>query len=367
MHRLFDERRDWGGGFNLPEFSRIRAGLQLSVRQVIEYRQANPRGMLGPHLLVDLLMNLNISLGYELDFYVSRVEAVALNRCVPLKMTSAWNRGRVFDKGVFYVRPRQQARLREVVIATTDSFDLKDFQANWRTYDPVRVMYHPMTDLNLTVPDGYQTFDGEGVAVFTVNVPMLAAQYYLWRKERQRMDEAYGSRTVEQFLQEVPLPNMLYTQTDIAVMNRLMCKFFGLPVAQSQPRHPFALAKWDDRLDRAQEQILSLLLPKRLDIDTLLARIPTVFARNYHEIIRLPEAAFTKQIQWAILLARLPLLAFLVIQNKRFENERNRHFLNRLRLYLRVVEYDRTLQAALPKTDFDNAMSIIEHGIWPFL
>lgn len=366
MHRLFNARNDAGGALDNPEFQRVRAGLQHSIAQVVGYRQANTRSMHGSHLLVRLLMNLNISLGYELEFYIARVEAIALNKSIPLKMTSSYHRGEVFE-GVFYSKFGHRGGLREVIVATTDSFDVRDMEINWRSYQPVKVLSHPLTDLNLTVPDGSVNIPGEGVAVITVNIPMLAAQYYLWRKERRHLDEQYSARTVEQFLMEVPLPNMLYSHVDIAVVNRMICLYFDMPVAVSRPRHPFALVPWDRTLDRVLRMWLDKLIPRRYDFDTMLHRMPVVSADSYHEIIRLPEQSYTRQIQWAMLLAYLPLIAFMVVQNERIHNPRNQHFLNRIRLYLRVTEYDRTLRQALNDSDYNNAMELINHGIRPYL
>jgi len=367
MHRLFNEKRSSGAGYHPPEMQRIRTGLQDCVNQIRTYRRENPRGVMGSHPISDLVYNLNISHHYDLPVYLSRVEAVTIQKSIALKMTSAFNRGKIFREGVFFTKYRSVARVKEILIVTTDEFDVKDFEQHWKDYAPIRAVSHPFTDLSLQVPDGYQSFAGEGIAVVTVNVPMLAGQYYLWRKERKIADTLYGPRTVEQFIQEIPIPNMLMSLLDVTMMNRTINMYFDLPINPMRQLHSFRVVDFDQALRNMQKTAIEYLLPRRYNFDQLLSSIPLVYSKRYHDIIRTPEQGFTRQIQWAILVSRLPLLAFLLIQNRTFQNEQNRHYLNHLKLYLRLSESERILQSALPKEDYEEARAILDNGVYPYL
>lgn len=368
MHRLFSPNFEFGGGLVLPEFERVKVGLREQLNRVITYRQENTRGVMGTHLLVQLLTNLNISLSYDIDFYIDRVENIAIQKSIALKMTSVYNQGKLFHDGVFYSKySTRWAGIKEIIIATTDTFDRNDFKKHWRRYDPVRVMYHPMTDINLQVPDGYHDFEGNGIAVISVNIPMLAAQYKMWRDERREEDSRYSARSIEQFIQEIPIPNMLYSHLDIAVLNRLICFHYQLPVTGFERKHPFAMLDWTQKLDEMLKRYIAVLLPKRLDFDSLLAKLPIVSARSFHEIFTIPEDGFTRQVQWAILLSRLPLLAFLFHQNSQYDNKRNTYYVNRMRNYFRIVDAGSLLRSTIPPDDYHNAMDIVDYGIMPYL
>jgi len=367
MHRLFVGRRHDSGQYRQPDMDRISEGLRKYTNRIINYRRENTRGVVGSHFLVHLLYNVNVSLNYDLPIYLNKVESMSYDLAMALKMTSAFYKGKVHDKNGFYSKFNVSGGLKEIFIANTDDFNVFDFEKNWKDYESIRVMYHPMTDLSLTVPDGYQTFGYEGNVVLSINIPMLAGQYYLWRKERRLMDEAYEPRSIEQFIQEIPIPNMLKSQTDIVIMNRFIHLYFGLPIRASYSKHPFQIPDYSNRLNQLQKQAITELLPRKLDFDDILFKIPLVFASSYHEIIKIPEYTFTRTIAWAITLSRLPLIAFLVKQNKDFENERNKYHLNRLKNYFRISHTERILQSALSRPEFEEADSIIKNGILPYL
>lgn len=371
MYQLFpDSPVDAGGGFSVPEFRRIREGLRASIQKVTEYRQTNTQAINGSHLLVRLLQNVNISLALPVEIYIDKVADIAYQLATALQLTSPLTPGRVHREGVCYRQTgggNDQVAVQEIFIIDTTDFDVVDFALRWRSYSPIRVLSHPFTDLNLQVPDGRHNFPGQGMAVVSINVPMLAAQYRHWRLERKDIEERQSPRTIGQFLMEVPLPNMLHSHVDVVLMNRMIAHYFNVPLSPDTRAHPFFLPDYSAAVDDVLTKYLAVCASRRYDFTGILAHFPTVSNSNYLEVIRLPALAYTRQIQWAIVLSRLTLTYFLVHSNSAWRNERNRAYLNYLRRYFQLMDYNRTLRTNLDSVSYRNAMILIEDGILPYL
>jgi hypothetical protein len=362
MYQLFQESSlQPGGGLALPDFRRVQAGLRLSLSKVIEFRRQNPVGLNGSHFLVKLIQSLNVPLSLETEIYNDKVRDISLNLAMSLKMTSALSQGRVFTPGVFYGE-----HVTEALVANIDPFDLDQLEDHWRDMRPIRVLYHPKTDLNLDVPDGRHPSEEAGMAVIAINIPMLASQYRKWRQFRSDVSDD-SPRSIMQFLQEIPLPNMLYSHLDVAIVNRLIGLFFKVEMSKPRGHHSFYLTDWTDEVDKALERWMDNVQSRKLDFDTLVSILPTVSAEDYHEILALPDLAFTQQLQWAVVLARLPLVVFLVQFNALTDNPRNRKYLNYLRHYLRQMDLSRVMRTALPNNRYDDVMVLIDNGVVPYL
>lgn len=361
MYQLLQESPlQFGGGLIYPEFRRIRDGLRLSVGKIKQYRRMNPRYLPGGHLLIRLLMNIPASMKLDAQTYNDKVADIALLFTQSFKMTSALSKGQVFRPGVFLGE-----NVTEVIIANTDSWDVKEGVANWEELTPIRYLYHPMSTLKLPVADAQFASSEPGLAVITVNVPMLASQYRAWRLAYGQTEES--PRSVGQFLQAYPLPNMLDSQIDIAVLNRLMGQYFGTrPVAEPY-RHPFYLTDWSTEVDAVLEKWLAQVGPKKWDFDTLVSHIPTVSSENLHHVLKLPEMAFNTQLQWGVMLARLSLITFLVQFNHTTDNERNQKYLNYIKRWLRYMEGSTALRSAMPADLYEDVSILIDYGIKPYL
>lgn len=362
MYHLFKDRpQDFSGGMIIQDFPRIRAGLQFSLAKVIDFRRHNPRTLDASHLLVRLLQNLNVPLSLEPIVYADRVSDIALNLAMSLRMTSPLSKGRVFTPGVFYGQ-----NVTEVLLANIEPFDV---ESPWREWRPIKVLYHPQSDLNMHVPDGRHASLEAGMAVISINIPMLAAQYRAWRMEENTIDRSNpeSPRSIMQFLQLYPLPNMLYSHLDIALLNRLISRYFEVKMPVIPSQHSFYLSDWTMYVDRTMDRFLRLAVAKRWDFDTLIGNIPTVSALDLHDVIRVPDMVFTHQVQWAVVLARLPLVIFLVQMNAAVDNPRNQPYLNYLRLYLRSMDLNQTMRTALPRSRFEDVMTLIDHAVVPYL
>ncbi len=361
MYQLLQESPlQLGGGLIFPEFRRIGDGLRLSVQRVKEYRRKNPRYLPGNHILIRLLNSIPMSYTLDAKTFNDKVADNALLFTQSFKMTSALSKGQVWRPGPFLGK-----EVTEVIVANIDSWDVDAGMANWEELAPIRYLYHPMSTLKLPVADGQFASAEAGVAVITINVPMLACQYRAWRKAYSVVDES--PRTIGQFLQAYPLPNMLDSQLDIAILNRLMGRYFGTTPVGEPFRHPFYLTDWSSEVDDVLDKFLDQAGPKRWDFDTLVSHIPTVCHENLHHALQLPEMAFSTQFQWAVMLSRIALVTFLVQHNRTTENHRNAKYLNYIKRWLRYMDTNTTMKSAMPADLYEDVSVLIDYGIVPYL
>lgn len=362
MNNLFKQRLyDPSGGLLIPDMKRVRTGLEFALEKVRDYYKLNPKSLNASHLLVRLLQNLNVPLSMDKDRYNDKVRDIALNLGMSLKMTSALSKGQLFRPGIFMGN-----NISEILIANVDPYGLEEIETNWADLIPIRILYHPKTDLSFNIPDGRTYTDESGIAVISINIPMLASQYRMWRKFRDTSNEE-SKRTPMQFLMEVPLPNMLYSQIDIAVVNRIIWKYFDLDIPNFRNTHPFHITNWTAELDSVILKFNRMQEIRKWDFDTLISDFPTIAVDDYHEILKLPDLAFTQQLQWAVVMARLPLLVYLLKLNSDTQNERNIAQLNRLRRFMRQIDMSKILKNALPFKEYEDIMILIDNGIMPYL
>lgn len=348
------------GGLALAQYRRVRDGLQQAITKIQAFHRNNPKSLNGSHFLVKLLGSLNISHRLDDDIFVWKVDDWADDLSMALKMTSSIYRGKLFRPGVFY-----GDKVGEAIIATTDPFDVEDAIEHWQDLQPIRVLTHPFCDFDLAIPNGRGHSVGGGLAVITVNIPMLALQYKIWRRWERSVNQD-SPQSIMQFLHMLPIPNMLESQTNIAILNRIMNQYFGGEIPTPKPAHSFYITNWGNEVDDVVSVYLKFIQNKQLTFDNMVGLMPSV-GRTMHDTLTLPKQPYSNQLQWAIVVARVVLATFLVQHSDDNENHNNRKYLNYLYRYLKMIEINRGLEQALPRADFDDIMFIINDGIRPYL
>lgn len=350
------------GEQQLPEFRRIRMGLQANAGRVLQYFQDNPRAVANGHPLVRLLMSLNVPITLPPEIYVDKVRDVALYTAKALGFTTALHPGRVLSPSAFYGE-----NVTEVLWAHMDEFDVEEGSRQWRELTPVRLLYHPKTDLSFQIPNGRYPGPEGGWAVIALNVPMLALQYRMWREEQRRTHPTETQRSLLQFVMELPLPRMLPSHVDWVLFNRLMALFFELHLPALPPRHPYYLTDWSVEVDQVLVKTLRFWQGRAMNFDQLISAFPAAFAADFHDVLQLPDLAFVRPVQWAVVMARLMPVTFLVQYSVASRNRSNESYLNYLRRYLTAMDLGGYLRGTLPPQLYTETQAVVEEGIRPYL
>jgi hypothetical protein len=224
MHNLFNLMPNIEHGIlRLPEWAYVRTELRRNLDRVIAYYRKHPTAVHSAHFLVRLLQSITVPKSLNLERYYYNVDAGALNLSMALKMTSSIYRGQLFD-GVFY------SDCKEILIAHSEPFDFHQAHRNWETLCPIEVLRHPLSDLGLGLPDGDKIGSDYGIAVISINIPMLAVQYRAFRiNEEYLTGNSDSQRSVMQFIRMYVIPNMLPSHLDHCLFNRIYNLHIGAP------------------------------------------------------------------------------------------------------------------------------------------
>ncbi len=347
---------------SLPRRRQVVEQYQLYLSKVVNYRRQAGMRVDGSHLLVRFLGSLNVSMGLRDEPYLWAVSDLALMLASALRITSVWGAGRMQRPGVFYGEG-----IDEVIIGTIDSFDLTDARTTWETLMPIRVLSHPYNDFTLPFLDGSgRGVTGSGRAVWVVNLAMLAFQHKCWW-ERFVATNPDSPPTVEQFLVAYPLTNALASHLDGTMANRLMSRALNRPVVTQTDANPFYIGYQRDIVDHLLDEALEYMQKRALSFDDWISAMPMITVGDYHTWLALPELAYMTQVEWAIFLARLPILGFLLAFNQQQHSSYNAQYITRIKHWVRRMRQGRLFNQALHGQTANDVLATIEQTIDPYL
>lgn len=323
----------------------LEPALKRNVDQVISYYRRSPFAVKSNHLLVRLLHAITTPKTQELLRYYDNVDASCLNIAQTLGFTSPISRGNLWN-GVFYGKGNV-----EIIIADDSSFDPIVADKNWENLEPIRVLRHPRSDLNMNIPNGINSGVEEGIAVISVNIPMLAIQYRAFRREENRHAFMSGAneRSIMQFLHMYPLTNMVRSHMDVVMFNRVDRIVHGLPFGEAKIKHPFFLIDYSKELNLFHRLTIESLEDTAKGFYDTLRTIPAVTKENLVEVMELPDVAGTRQIVWALVLARLPALNFLFRMAKGGPSTKNGMEVNMVKRRLLQLRTENLLQSVFAR------------------
>lgn len=346
MFNLFNSRTSLNVSQIMPkQWPNAKGVLKRNLATVINFYHSHSMAVASDHFLVRLLQSINVPQSLETDRYYDNVVDVSMNLSMALKMTSSYYQGKVFD-GVFYGQGNT-----EVLVSVETEFNPYEATQLWTRLMPVQVLRHPRSDMALNLPNGRNTGSESGIAVITINIPMLAIMYRAFRLNEMKAHEKDGDsqRSLMMFVHMYVLPNMLPTHLDYAIFNRFMCFSNGNPLGDSLQRHSFYTIKEIGVLDTALKSLVTYFEKTRISFTAVLRNIPCINKQNLDYALMLPEVAYTRQIIWALALARIPVIMELVRIANATNSKMNREDFNAIAKFLALVRNDKLMPNALPE------------------
>jgi len=349
------------GKESIPLYTYVKEQLGLELQKVVDYYHSRPTNVASQHILVRLLLNLNVSMDRDNYDYVATVSDVGIASAGQLGITTAISQGRVHSPGWFYGKKTD-----EIIVLHDTGFDIDMAYAQWRTLRSVTVLRHPFSDMSLQrCTANYQTTEPRGISVIAINLPMLALQYKAWSANEalKPTDRA----TLQQFISMYVITNMLYSHTDVAFFNRLSNRFFKEDSGEFVRVHPVFNVDYTAMLDTCLTKMLQIHTRRALLWDALMEQLEPITTNTLREALTLPDVIPTRQIKWALLVARLPLIHWLVRFTHDNHNTRNQHYLRRLKSQLHAIRVDRVLDQALPQSVLMDIDKTLMTDINPYL
>lgn len=294
------------------------------------------------HFLSRLINTINVPHDLELERYYENVDDKSDKLAMHMKMTSSIFRGQI-HKGIFYGTDNQ-----EILINDNTSYDPNWIHKNWKFVTPVKVLMHPRSDLALLLPNGKDTGSETGMAVLSINIPMLAVQFRAFCLDQLYINGNSSSMTVANFIAKYVIPNMLYSHIDIAIFNRLSNYHKGAPLGETKYKHPFITIDYTSNVDKLIPRIMKDINSKSVNYKMMMKNVPMIVKKNLEDVMVLPDIAPTRQVLWAELISRIDVIDFVTscggIRTKENNGVNNGYFYREFKHY----ENDNSLEAYLP-------------------
>ncbi len=344
MYDLFNSNLEFKKGTKVfPNFRYIREGILLEIQKYRDYYRSTIFSVLSEHLLVQILSAIIVPTNRGNRYFIDSMSDITGQLSRNWHLSSPVYRGDIKPTSILYGKD-----VREVVIATNEEFDIKYATENWRDLSPVTVLRHPFNDLSLPRLIGqypYPNRNGE-ISVVAINIPMLAYQALMWeQKERGKLNIAPS--TLQEFVAAYPITNAITTHTDIAFFNRLSKHLREKSVSEFEIVNPFNLINWTDKVDKILEGQVELIKNSDWTFPVIMDNTPELSANNLMDAMELPYMPLTSQVGWVVLLARMPLMRFLLYANRYGPNSANDYYLSKITIALRQLRSDRTIMLAI--------------------
>ncbi len=343
MIDIFRKVPDISTGIIIPSnWQFIKDGIKENVEQVQKYYKENIKPVKSNHFLVRLLQSIPVSKKLSLERYYENVDAVALNHSMLFRMTSSIYKG-VVHRGIFYGNSTP-----EILLAIDESFDIYKTHSDWKNVQAIKVLLHPKSDMNYELPNGKSHSGEDGLVVVSINLSMLAIQYraFLIDEWTRNPDNPRGTT---HFVGAYVLPNMLPSQTEISIFNRVYNLVSEIESNNdNRQKHPFSLANYKHFLDNALEKAVEYLDRSSKSYRTIFHTVPSVYNETMYSSLILPDIAGTRQVSWVLVLSRLKMIDFLVRVAKDELLSKNQLQLNQVLKALRVNNVYGVFKEILP-------------------
>lgn len=321
MHQFFREPpRRKTGAIVYPQLPFLRRFYTRSITDIKAYYRRHPKRVDSDNLLGRILVHIPRRWDLDDQRYRRFVEDTSVGVARAFNITSPTYRGRVHESGIS-LGPQTD----EILIASENDIDLKRPERDWVNWAPFQYLYHTRTDLGMPIPNN--TLPGKGSGVATIDIPLLALQYRYWLKtQAEQYDQP---ESVFRFIGSYVLPNSLDSYLDIAVFNRIARLSRGIGMPKYPTPHPFYLADYSDRIDRFGKWLLDSQAWRNVDLEQIPSRTPMILAENLHQVMRLPKDPVSRHNDWALQIARLPYIRY-IVETGVHEHQGDRTYLNSL-------------------------------------
>ena len=290
MFQLFSRANVFDNSpFQYARMDFLRDRLSENYQKFIDLRKWSTGRLDSSHLLRAILSGLAVEFKGDLQEYIARVGG-AERRVIPgLGITSSYSRGRLFTEGVFYDCP-------EIIVAAPSfEWNVMDLWRNWKDMAAVTVLAHPITELDIVelgVINNFGTTAELDLAIVAVDVPLLAAQWVMWKA-------ANPDGTPEHFLTQVPLANALKSHLNVAMFNRVQATMGIKPFIKVRSNLTFAQMDLSGPAGEIAKTVVANITSKAMNEGQILASIPVPFGTNYLDSVNFPDVSPTYQVLWA--------------------------------------------------------------------
>lgn len=362
MYDLFNEPPLANGGVvTYPWLEYYRGILKTDLDKIRQYYSKNSFSIQNQHMLVRIL---SLCINRPVVLFDSHVEWLFQNadriaNSIGLVSTNATQLQQ--NQSVFY-----GSGVSEILINNTEFFDHRAAIRNWRNLSPIKVHRHPFNDFSMPLIKGSYPIAQTGVAVISINIPLLVVQYLGWvNEDKYRNVDTVGAERMHRFVMSYPIVNMLGSHLDQSFWNRLNSKRLGLPLHPFKPSHPFQMTDYHPKIDAQLDLINERLAKKPLEWYQLLLNVPAIDSATMSEALVLPDVVPVRQNIWALTAARLHTCLWLMQIQQQLPEGNNAKHINHMRLKCVRLKSDKAMLGQTPSqvlNEFNELCGIVGGG-----
>lgn len=327
MFEIFESRFEPSNRvINLGQIELFKRSYRGEVDKSLEYFSGSSFFVKNNHLLVRILNFFNVDPFLGTEDFVTQIYARAPFIANQFRLTSERQTGQLFND-VFY-------RGTNIILYREDYFSIQEAKDNWRTLRPVQVLKHPVTSLSMLPPDPdrYPTHE-EGLSVVTIDIALLLFQYRMFLREQQAQSTNGNILGAHHFVYRYVFPNMMASQTDLAVFNRFRAMYYGESRVNSErSKLPYPVKDYQSRVDLVLAQMVDYVMNSSSLYETYLKIMPAIVAEDAQEALLVPDYTRTRQIWGFLYLSRLDEIRFLLSLGGTVGEKRNQHHLARAKI-----------------------------------
>lgn len=300
-----------GRGRRVPiqNLSTSRAVILREVQRVTSYYHKQPNLVAVDHILVRVINLLTISMKRNdygvVDACMDRTPQVAMT----LGLVHPLNSDVTGHTGHFY-----NNHVNEIIIAhDSDEPDYDLLKRSWYSMSAIKIITHPFADMNMHLCDGKYPSNGEGgYAVIIIDTPMLMLQYKYWRQRAMNNGGTVDTLSARHFISQMVIPNMLLEHLDICFINRAMRSYRKQASPFRRKVHPNQIVDFSPKADEVIDQQVAALQDGQVDINDLYTMFPAMLKESWLSSIKLPDVVPNLNTTWALDMATLPYINFLL-------------------------------------------------------
>ena len=304
----------------------VRRVLQSNVEAAQVFRaQSYNAPVTRNEFFQNAILNFPVSFLLSMPEFIEQAKNVCENFSQALRITSPLSPGNAFsgnfvngNVGEFYL------------LVEDDDFEYAKV-TDWKKLRPVWYLDHPSTSL-APAPLSFQQ-NPEGIAVIAVDLVKLIYMYRRFAEETlSGIYTTQDTRSIQMFAHLHVLPNMLDSQIDIAVFNRLNeMSMWGKPTSSRiSAKLPHPYVDIDQRCDDVLKEALELYTNAYGVYESILQSTPSVYHQSAYQELILPDSATTYNCLWLQVVSRLKMYDFLLRIGGKEGIRVNQHHINRL-------------------------------------
>lgn len=345
MFKLFENLGTVSRGFpNFVRFGQYRQTLAGNVDRMAAYCRNNAFIADGDHILIRLLQSIPISYDLPVQKYYDLVKAYDYELCASVKITSPIIHGVESEKPFMLGGKNTEYPFS---LHGEYSNKVQQLERDWKNIKAVTFMRHARDDLSISIPDG-KVSGKEGLVVYRIDLPLLALQHRCFKLEQQRKPNGQRLST-QNFVYMYALSGAIDSLVAVATFNRLRAVQQAVTADPSKNRYVIALPDANRFVDQYIEEVGAFVAGRKFNYAELINNVK-LHNGSIRDTFNLPDNTIsTRQSNWLLYMAQLPVVDWLVSLDQLHEGDLNRAYNNWTR---------RDLSLALNDNIFRRGMSL---------